>query len=767
MFPTLRYPYHSSQLYGHSSRINPRDRYLAALAEAKAAEAELLAEEEARREEEQLAEELALRRRLEEIQASRSRHTSHLNVYDDDDFSLHRRHSYNPHVPGYASEDRLTRLRREMEEDELRAARQKKLEREREVILRKEAEIIAQKRKEEENRLELVRRRREQEEKRLLELRRAQSVQASVAPTCKRPYSSQTSHPVYITLEDLLGQFERPLTRSDAAIGHSKSTKATKTAISDVASPEDFLNLIFGVTGKPSHGTEQKSATAPVPSVSKLATVPKATPKPKATDDLANFNPEDVVKLLFGLGSQFMGAAQQEPSSTPQASSSKAGPSGSRSSSSTSTTKPVQMQQAHACNNVAAPTPKRPEPSSLKDELEARLYNDFDTEIRDTMQAILASLADAGNYEQASATTSAPAPSPASSSATSFTSKGKEKAEEPQAKAEGEATSQDVVNAMDTVNTIEAAFAALQQDFTFPSQLDFTPPSSRPSSPVSDTLSSKLAYTSRNHPLRYYEQSLSGLLAQLDGVESFGSAEVRQRRKEVVEKVEGAIEELEREVEGRWKSRVAKEEKEVKENAQAQSASVEATQQPAIEGQTDSNNIELTQVDPQAATSTIEHVSAHVETADQVSGSTANLSQAGNIFVQNEETSVEHQTSPDTQTDAASAVTQRAKSNTEAGDAPRDLSTPKDSESIPPLSVPESPSYPPSAASYPPVSSISSSVATIQPNDVSVATTSTSSEDAEDMDAFLLSATTEELKKVKQSTKKEEDVGSDWSEVEA
>ncbi|KAK7029016.1 hypothetical protein VNI00_014726 [Paramarasmius palmivorus] len=743
MLPTLRYPYYGNQLYGHSSRINPRDRYLAALAEAKVAEAELLAEEEARREEEQLAEELALRKRLEEIQASRRRHTSHLDVYDD--FSLHRRHSYNPHAPGYASEDRLTRLRREMEEDELRAARQKKLERE--VILRKEAEIIAQKRKEEENRLELVRRRREQEEKRLLELRRAQTVQASVAPTCKRPYSSQTSHPVYITLEDLLGQFERPLTRSDTAIRPSQPTKATKTAISDVASPEDFLDLIFGVAGKPSHGTEQKqSATAPVPSVTKPATVPKATAKPKATDDLANFNPEDVVKLLFGLGSQFMGAAQQEPSSTPQASSSKAGPSGSRSSSSTSTTQPVQMQQAHACNNVAAPSPKRPEPSSLKDELEARLYNDCDTEIRDTMQAILASLADAATYEQASsAPAPAPAPSSASSSATSFTSKGKEKAEERQAKAEGEATSQDVVNAMDTVNTIEAAFVVLQQDFTFPSQLDFTPPSSRPSSPVSDTLSSKLAYTSRNHPLRYYEQSLSGLLSQLDSVESFGSAEVRQRRKEVVERVEGAIDELEKEVEGRWQSRVAKEEKEAKEITQAQPILVKDTElqtaaPAASRERMDHNHVERTSVVPskvpaQAETATKEAI----EDSDTVSHNIEN-SQAPALLEQPAQPSVEG--------------VSELRSSSPLGDSHSHSSHVIDTSSTS--------SYPPAASSN------SSPVDTIQPYDVGTDASTPSGivQNGGSEDAFLLSQSTDDSTRIRLA-KNEGDVGSDWSEVEA
>ena len=112
------------------------------------------------------------------------------------------------------------------------------------------------------------------------------------------------------------------------------------------------------------------------------------------------------------------------------------------------------------------------------------------------------------------------------------------------------------------VQNIAGAFRTLVSEFTFPSQLDFTPLPSPASSDTESSLASRLAYTSRNAPLRYYEQALSQLLTQLDEVESFGNEDLRKERKDVVDQVEDALEELEREVEGRWKSRAAKEKKE-------------------------------------------------------------------------------------------------------------------------------------------------------------------------------------------------------------
>ncbi|KAF9072763.1 hypothetical protein BDP27DRAFT_387923 [Rhodocollybia butyracea] len=203
-------------------------------------------------------------------------------------------------------------------------------------------------------------------------------------------------------------------------------------------------------------------------------------------------------------------------------------------------TKPVAQPQAVDSSSRPVST------LSLKEQLEARLHNDESVEIQDTIQALLASLSDS----HASATTSVPDAS---------NHKGKGKASEPRP---GPSTPSDALKALEAVQNIEASFIALQDDFEFPDDVDFSPTSSRSSSPSRDDSASnaesdtatirKLGYTARNHPIRFYEQSLSRLLVQLDEIESNGNAELRVRRKAVVALVEGALEELEKKVEVRW-----------------------------------------------------------------------------------------------------------------------------------------------------------------------------------------------------------------------
>ena len=108
----------------------------------------------------------------------------------------------------------------------------------------------------------------------------------------------------------------------------------------------------------------------------------------------------------------------------------------------------------------------------------------------------------------------------------------------------------------------EKRFKELKEAFTYPTSIDFQPPGSdeghisvkvvRPppetvsdvlegSNPTSSESSGKLAYTSQNYHLHAYVESLSKLLMQLDGVGSFGSADVRNRRREVVKNVEAEL----------------------------------------------------------------------------------------------------------------------------------------------------------------------------------------------------------------------------------
>ncbi|GAA5854874.1 hypothetical protein JCM8547_004104 [Rhodosporidiobolus lusitaniae] len=79
------------------------------------------------------------------------------------------------------------------------------------------------------------------------------------------------------------------------------------------------------------------------------------------------------------------------------------------------------------------------------------------------------------------------------------------------------------------------------------------PPSTLTFTPTSTSLSPKLAFTSENAPVHAYEEALTKLLVELDGVDSLGEEEIRKRRKGMVKEVEGELERVEREVRrGAW-----------------------------------------------------------------------------------------------------------------------------------------------------------------------------------------------------------------------
>ncbi|KAG8696960.1 hypothetical protein FRC09_008172 [Ceratobasidium sp. 395] len=86
---------------------------------------------------------------------------------------------------------------------------------------------------------------------------------------------------------------------------------------------------------------------------------------------------------------------------------------------------------------------------------------------------------------------------------------------------------------------ILSKFTNLKSSFTFPATLDFLPPPEGISTPAP-----KLAYTPNNAPLHQYEHLLTGLLTQLDAVESYGDAKVRKARKDAVKEIEKELEGL-------------------------------------------------------------------------------------------------------------------------------------------------------------------------------------------------------------------------------
>ena len=90
------------------------------------------------------------------------------------------------------------------------------------------------------------------------------------------------------------------------------------------------------------------------------------------------------------------------------------------------------------------------------------------------------------------------------------------------------------VSHLTTVRAVRNQLSALVSTFKFPAVLDFD--------------QSVLALSPNNAPVRAYENTLNGLLEQLDAIESDGDDEVRNVRREVVKEVEKALEDVERRV---------------------------------------------------------------------------------------------------------------------------------------------------------------------------------------------------------------------------
>ncbi|KAJ7693560.1 hypothetical protein B0H17DRAFT_1058989 [Mycena rosella] len=350
------------------------------------------------------------------------------------------------------------------------------------------------------------------------------------------------------------------------------------------------------------------------------------------------------------------------------------------------------------------PAPKAPEPSSskpasgstssesaLKQELEARLRSQQSSEERDLAEAIRMSLAEA-----------AVAPAPA----------------DPKGKAPAPAPVKDVTTSTAEVHSIDAAFTTLSAEFAFPAELDFS--TSRPASPVragagaaeGESVMAKLSYSARNQGVRFYQQGLSGLLAQLDAVESFGDEELRHARKEVVGRVEGALDELERVVEARWRKFAGRVER-VEAVAEPESASVPVPVESA-------------------APAPVESAAESVEEAP--------------VIVDAEEVPAIEQAELVIDTVEPTVTTSAVAESSPAAE----VAYPPVSESSYPPAV-ESPA--PDSSSYPP----SESVETLRPAE---------SPAPSDIDTFLLPAESAEAP-AKKPRASEEDVGSDWSEVDA
>ncbi|KAF7986194.1 hypothetical protein HWV62_38610 [Athelia sp. TMB] len=347
---------------------------------------------------------------------------------------------------------------------------------------------------------------------------------ASLIDILNRGVNQETQDNIFTTLQSLFG----PNLRANGA----QSKESTSTA----AAASAPVPTVKAETPAPAH----QPTAAPTPSAAVPASSAAGALKNLLQARLDTESETEVRDTLQGLlGSIFNGASQSRPAREPQAAS------------------------------PSAPATTSNSGLSLKEQLEARLHRGPNAELHDTIKAIFASMAGpaaahapAATPASASASSSSPATAGAAASAsTPDEGKGKGKADTttPASTTTANPTSKDVVDSMNAIRSIEAHFAVLASEFSFPSRLEFTPPSSRPSSPSpSSSLTSNLAYTSANAPVRYYEQALSALLVQLDAVESHGNEDVRKARKEVIARVEGALEEVEREVRERFVQREAR-----------------------------------------------------------------------------------------------------------------------------------------------------------------------------------------------------------------
>lgn len=64
----------------------------------------------------------------------------------------------------------------------------------------------------------------------------------------------------------------------------------------------------------------------------------------------------------------------------------------------------------------------------------------------------------------------------------------------------------------------------------------------------------RLAYTKQNYPIHAYLEKLNVLLVKLDGVESHGSKQVRERRKQAAKSIETEAERIEKVVKDIWRT---------------------------------------------------------------------------------------------------------------------------------------------------------------------------------------------------------------------
>ncbi|KAG1778343.1 hypothetical protein EV702DRAFT_1196345 [Suillus placidus] len=175
-----------------------------------------------------------------------------------------------------------------------------------------------------------------------------------------------------------------------------------------------------------------------------------------------------------------------------------------------------------------------------------RLMAELRSEVRDTLQAILARLSKGTTIKDL--TEHDPVTSPAATS-TSVNPNEEGPSQEVKGKAkeitdsdtqeEPSASLAQVASSLSKISSVTARLETLLAAFQFPAKLDFSPALG-----TADVFA--LTYTTANAPVLAQEYALSTLFADLDNIPSFGSDVVRTARRAVVTRVDQALEELDK-----------------------------------------------------------------------------------------------------------------------------------------------------------------------------------------------------------------------------
>ncbi|KAJ6519352.1 hypothetical protein C8R45DRAFT_19081 [Mycena sanguinolenta] len=577
-FPSYRTPV---------SQINPREKYLAALAEAKAAEAEYLAAEQLQQEENQL------RQRLEQIQSLKHQPSAYYTHTPTPQYSQTAPFDLDAFRRRVAAEERA-RIVREQELEALRVQEAQRKARELEALRIQEAQRKA----------------RELEALRIHEARKAQQAARDIERS--RALAAQRAK-----LEALTQRAVAPSVRF--VVSEDADSSRTRHRRSHLAAYPEFRNSIevpsLAAAQRPHHthdcGCERKAhketkrdAEAPrTVSFEQLLqhalggnVAPQHQTPTKPAKEAAPQRPAEVPITLDQRLSHFLGAAGIDVNQSPAATSSApASASASAKKEATPAPAPAPSQVAPAPEPATKPaaTPaaaQAPRPVGLEHLLNTILggashqSNQPSGAVEVDLQQLLNTFFGGAAHPSAPAQPQAGPSKSATPSTTADSKPAVKKTEreereerelaeairlsladsqsESKGKAPAPAPVKDVASSTAEVHAIDASFTALANEFVFPLSLDFS--TSRTASPTrnataEESILAKLSYSTQNQPVRFYHQALSGLLARLDAVESFGDEALRHERKSVVERVEGAMDEVERVVEGKWRKWAGKE----------------------------------------------------------------------------------------------------------------------------------------------------------------------------------------------------------------